>query len=84
MSLLLRQLSSSRRRAIQADTVMLGGRRIRPLPSQQEEAMKAGKELCWERSIFYPSVMATQLALSGAHLTKDQRRRSSSRLLRGL
>jgi hypothetical protein len=46
---LLRQLTCSRRRATRAAAAMLGGRRVRPLQSQQE-AMKAGKELLLERS----------------------------------
>ena len=45
---LLRQLRCWRRRATRAAAAMLGSPRIRPLRPQQEEEMKAGKELLLE------------------------------------
>jgi hypothetical protein len=86
---LLRQLTCSRRRATRAAAATLGGRRVGPLRSQQE-AMKAGKELLLEeikrqfRQVLLELVPSAGTQLLLTHLTRDQRRRSSGRLLRGL
>jgi hypothetical protein len=90
---LLRQLRLSRRPATQAAAAaaaMLGGRRVRPLPSQEEEAIKAGKVLLLEEKSHSQSInhrrVVRQLRVINCTLTRkrDQRRRSSGRLLRGL
>lgn len=91
MKSLLRQLRLSRRPATQAAAAMLGGRQVRPLPSQKEEAMKAEKELLLEKqssqSINHSSRARCRSAARHqlyTHPYRDQRRRSLGRLLRGL
>jgi hypothetical protein len=71
-----------------AAVAMLGGRRVRPQPPQQEGGMKAGKELLLGAGLksvnwFLDRVGLRQQEIP-THHAQDQRRRSSGRLLRGL